>query len=253
MANIIGTLPVTLQNGTTADATQVMADFNFIVSQVNANGLSTSFIAPGTLLNVQVFTSSATYTPNVNATKAIVRAMGGGGAGGGTLATSGGQAAAGVGGGAGAYLEGLINTGLTSQTVTIGNGGSGVSGGIGGAGGATSFGTTFIAGGGGGGNAGANGTPPNQLLGGGAGGVCSGSGLILVAGRGQAGAPGYTIGISAVMNGFGGSTQWGSGGTLNSGAAGFGAGGAGAGVGQNAAAAAGNPGSLGILLVYEFA
>lgn len=36
-ALIIGTLPVTLQNGTTADATQVMSDLNFIVNQVNAN------------------------------------------------------------------------------------------------------------------------------------------------------------------------------------------------------------------------
>jgi hypothetical protein len=35
---IIGTLPNILTNGTTADASQVMADFNFIVNQVNANG-----------------------------------------------------------------------------------------------------------------------------------------------------------------------------------------------------------------------
>lgn len=34
---IIGTLPNTLTNGTTADATQVMADFNKIVNDVNAN------------------------------------------------------------------------------------------------------------------------------------------------------------------------------------------------------------------------
>lgn len=33
---IIGTLPVTLVNGTTADATQVMSDLNFISSQVNS-------------------------------------------------------------------------------------------------------------------------------------------------------------------------------------------------------------------------
>lgn len=39
MANIIGTLPVALSNGTTADASQVMADLNFIVNQVNANAL----------------------------------------------------------------------------------------------------------------------------------------------------------------------------------------------------------------------
>jgi hypothetical protein len=34
---IIGALPVTLTNGTIADATQVMADFNYILGQVNAN------------------------------------------------------------------------------------------------------------------------------------------------------------------------------------------------------------------------
>lgn len=37
LLSIIGTLPVTLQNGTTADATQVMSDLNWIVNQVNAN------------------------------------------------------------------------------------------------------------------------------------------------------------------------------------------------------------------------
>ncbi|QVN18763.1 tail fiber domain-containing protein [Burkholderia pyrrocinia] len=37
MTTIIGTLPSTLQNGTTADASQVMTILNFIVNQVNAN------------------------------------------------------------------------------------------------------------------------------------------------------------------------------------------------------------------------
>ena len=36
-AQIVNTLPFQLQNGTTADATQVMADFNQIVSNVNSN------------------------------------------------------------------------------------------------------------------------------------------------------------------------------------------------------------------------
>ncbi len=36
---IVGTLPVTLLNGTTADATQVMSDFNWVVNQVNANAV----------------------------------------------------------------------------------------------------------------------------------------------------------------------------------------------------------------------
>ena len=39
---IIGALPVTLANGTTGDATQVMSDLNFIASQINANAAATS-------------------------------------------------------------------------------------------------------------------------------------------------------------------------------------------------------------------
>jgi hypothetical protein len=35
--SIIGNLPANLTNGSTADATQVMSDLNFIVNQVNAN------------------------------------------------------------------------------------------------------------------------------------------------------------------------------------------------------------------------
>ncbi|PRH46124.1 tail fiber domain-containing protein [Burkholderia multivorans] len=49
---IIGNLPNTLSNGTTADATQVMADFNYIVNQVNANAMPASpgsFTMNGTL------------------------------------------------------------------------------------------------------------------------------------------------------------------------------------------------------------
>ena len=53
---IIGALPVTLTNGTVADATQVMQDFSFIVSQTNTNAaalattpqlnLSNTFVQP---------------------------------------------------------------------------------------------------------------------------------------------------------------------------------------------------------------
>lgn len=42
---IIGTLPVTLVNGTTADATQVQSDLNFIVNQVNANAADATLVA----------------------------------------------------------------------------------------------------------------------------------------------------------------------------------------------------------------
>lgn len=45
LAAIIGALPNTLLNGTTADATQVMADLNWIVNQVNANAADATLVA----------------------------------------------------------------------------------------------------------------------------------------------------------------------------------------------------------------
>jgi hypothetical protein len=43
--SIVGALPVTLTNGTTADATQVMQDLNWLVNQVNANAAPLSTTA----------------------------------------------------------------------------------------------------------------------------------------------------------------------------------------------------------------
>lgn len=42
---IVGALPVTLTNGTTADATQIMSDLNWIVNQVNANAAPLASVA----------------------------------------------------------------------------------------------------------------------------------------------------------------------------------------------------------------
>lgn len=50
-AQIIGTLPFTLQNGTIADANQVMSDFNAIVSAVNGNAASAGANSNITALN----------------------------------------------------------------------------------------------------------------------------------------------------------------------------------------------------------
>ena len=44
---IVGTLPYTLANGATADASQVMANYNYIVSQVNANAAPTTAYSGG--------------------------------------------------------------------------------------------------------------------------------------------------------------------------------------------------------------
>jgi hypothetical protein len=212
-----------------------------------------SFLA---LLNVQVFTSSGTYTPTNGAVKAIVEFIGGGGAGGGAQATGAGQTAVGAGGGAGAHGMGYIASGLTTQTITVGSGGTGSSGASGGNGGNSSFGSIFTAQGGQGGNAGAAATAPSSGSGGGAGGGVSGGagGTLIMQGTGQGGQIGFSINTAIVVGGSGGGSAWGSGGNANSGAAaGLGAGGAGAGIGQNAAAAAGFNGSSGIVIVYEYA
>lgn len=60
-AQIIGALPFTLQNGTIADANQVMSDFNTIVAAVNANaanaGINTNINALNNLTTPLVYTS----------------------------------------------------------------------------------------------------------------------------------------------------------------------------------------------------
>ncbi|QTD88883.1 tail fiber domain-containing protein [Burkholderia anthina] len=63
---IIGNLPSTLVNGTTADATQVMANFNYVLSQVNANAQPLLASAPaftGLTLN-EPANGTTTFTLN---------------------------------------------------------------------------------------------------------------------------------------------------------------------------------------------
>ena len=66
--SIIGTLPNTLTNGTTADASQVMADLNYIVNQVNANANPVgTFTAPsGTRMPFQQSSAPTGWTVDTN-------------------------------------------------------------------------------------------------------------------------------------------------------------------------------------------
>lgn len=57
---IIGPLPNILQDGTPADAVPVMADFNWIVAQVNLNAVGTPALASYALLNSPTFTGTPT-------------------------------------------------------------------------------------------------------------------------------------------------------------------------------------------------
>jgi hypothetical protein len=264
MANIIGALPVNLQDGTTADAAQVMSDFNFIVNQVNANAVASGFISPGSLVNVQIFTASGTYTPNANATKAIVKGVGGGGAGGGTNITGPASTAAGGGGGSGAYGEIYISSGLTTETVTVGAGGTPNAGGAGGNGGTSVFGGLMVLPGGSGGGDGStvSAYPAASGIGPGSSGPPSGTGTFLLAVPGQGGKSGVPLGNGLVIPGSGGSNPIGNGGqgTLTTGtsvglggAQGYGSGGAGFTSFNNAANQAGYAGAPGIMLVFEYA
>jgi hypothetical protein len=67
---IIGTLPNNIQNGQLADAVPVMADFNFIVNQVNANAspLGTLDAPSGTRLVFNQAAAPLGWTQDVSAT-----------------------------------------------------------------------------------------------------------------------------------------------------------------------------------------
>ncbi|MGK8202891.1 hypothetical protein ACRS8P_29280 [Burkholderia cenocepacia] len=66
---IIGTLPNILTNGTTADASQVMADLNYIVNQVNANAtaLGTLTAPAGTRIPMNQSSAPTGWTVDTSA------------------------------------------------------------------------------------------------------------------------------------------------------------------------------------------
>lgn len=67
---IIGTLPNIISNGQAVDATPVMADFNFIVNQVNANGVQVGTLAApaGTRIVFQQATAPLGWTADATLT-----------------------------------------------------------------------------------------------------------------------------------------------------------------------------------------
>lgn len=226
-----------------------------VLQYASGSGLSCATGISGRLLNVQVFTSSATYTPTAGTTKAIVRVVGGGGAGGGTQATSTGQSAIGQPGSSGSYAE-VYWTNPTTQTVTIGTGGTAVAGGNGGSGGSTSVGSVVVCPGGVGGAAGTPASNTTAFTVGAAGlttlPTVSGA-TVLNLSQGNQGSFSIVLNANYTLNGQGGASPL-SGGFSNAALSGgaYGAGGAAAANGASSAASAGQAGMPGRTLIYEY-
>jgi len=226
---------------------------------------SMTALTPGRLLNVQVFTSSGTYTKTTGTKKVRVKALGGGGAGGGTEVTSSSQIAAAWGGNSGAYAESTMIdvSAIASVAVTIGSAGAPVSGAAGGAGGQSTFGTYLIAPGGAGGFIGQAGAGISAGVDMDAGSVPSGSGLAFGTPASAGVGPlslSATVGQSTLKSGRGADSKLGVGGggiresNVAKSAFGYGAGGGGSAVGPSASVTtAGGNGTSGIIIVEEYA
>jgi hypothetical protein len=223
------------------------------------------------LIAQRIYTASGTFDkadyPGLKSVR--VRVVGGGGAGGGaeaTVTTPSSTGSSGAGGGAGGYAEAVLLASAlgTSETVTIGAGGTGVSGATGNNGSASSFGSLVAAGGGNGGaRIGANSGEGANFGGSGGTGTAPVSGGILMSGN--TGAVALRLDANTLIGGTGGSSVLGAGGNGRSSntdasqagiaaAANTGGGGGGAanGGGPQSAVAGGNGGS-GIVIVDVFA
>jgi len=210
-------------------------------------------------VKIQVFTSTSTYTPTSGMKYCIIEALGGGAGGGGCVASNATDAAGAGGGGAGSYSRTVASSAMigSSQTVTIGAGGTGGSAGAnnGTNGGDTSVGVLCV----GKGGTGGIGAPANTCSAGGGGGV-AGTGDVTSVGQVGDYGIGYA-GLAANLQSFGGrggGSVFGNGapakvgpGAGNS-ATGYGAGGSGATSTGTTGAEAGGNGTAGLVIITEY-
>lgn len=252
--NGLGAKPVTRANGTALVAGEIAAGSIVHVTYDGTNFQINSQY--GRLLNVQVLTSSGTYTPTPGTNSVIVEIQGPGGAGGGAVSNGASAFSAGAGGGAGGYLQVRLTSGFAGVSVVVGAPGLGVVGANGGSGGSTSFGTYSCSGGGGGVASGSS-TAGAAVGLGGAGGNISTSTGVLQAVPGTNGLPTFIASAGIYNIGSGGSSrmgQGGAGGISNNGNNGFGWGGGGGGVISGSGSAfKGGDGSVGKVIVWEYA
>lgn len=231
-------------------------------SKILASNSSGTVAGRSFSVNIQVITSTGTYTPTTGMLYCIIQIVGGGGAGGGCAATSGSQFSGGSGGSGGETAIGFYSAATigASQSVTIGAGGTPGAAGAnaGGNGGTTSVGALITAANGsGGGGGGAQGTG-STVLGPSGGGVISPGTGGSYRFSGGSGGNGIVSPVANIINGGAGglsSLSGGGGSTLNSAgfaAVGYGGGGSAASRTTSGAAAAGGAGTAGVAIVTEF-
>lgn len=217
----------------------------------------------GRLLNIQVFYSSGIYNPTPGTKKVIVEMVGGGGGGAGAAAADSNSIAIGGPGGAGSYAKAQFTSGFSGVNVIVGSGGMGgtTSNPYASSGGTSSFGNLVSAAGGDSGKpAGPSGSFPFSTVAATVSASPSGSGVIVVTpGEGAASSIALSTGVS--ISSPGGSSRFGAGGFITAyGAngidgAGYGAGGGpvATSTGKPNTALAGGNGSMGIVIVWEYA
>jgi hypothetical protein len=216
-------------------------------------------ILPMSVIRVQTFLATGTYTPAAGLTYAVIECVGGGGGGGGTAASGASQTNSAGGGGGGGYSRKVVtvaNIGV-SQVVTVGDGGAGGAAGNnnGVAGTDTSVGTLCV------GKGGALGTGSAAGSGGqgGAGGVAGTGDFSIPGGQGSFGAgsgasspqiPGGGGGMAG--GGFGAGAVMLSASFPGNPGGNYGGGGGGGYSRLGAAAQAGGAGAPGIVIITEF-
>ena len=217
-----------------------------------------SLINSNLSLNIQVFTSTGTYTPTSGMVYCEIEILGGGGAGGGAPAANATQCAAGGGGGGGEYAVGIFSAATigASKAVTIGAGGVGNTS-AGAAGGTSSVTTLITALGGAGGQAGVAETLCLAVDGGAGGTGGTGGSYRTPGSTGQLGIVTLISTGYISVGGIGASTQVGSGGHPAVGAGqagtGYGSGGAGASnIPSTVAASNGGNGAPGVVIITEY-